>query len=68
MICYQSSLALNSIVVIPTSMESLLGDYKEGRTGGSLAQFTNLKNRGSWFTDIIYLFSRVMKIRNLDTL
>ena len=68
MICYQSSLSLNSIGVIPTPGESLLGDYKEGRTGGSLAQFTNLKNRGSWFTDIKNSFSRITKIRKLDTL
>ena len=59
---------IDSIEVIPTPMVSLLGDYKEGRTGGSLAQLTNLKNRGSWFTDIINLFSRIMKIRKLDTL
>ena len=52
MICYQSLLSLNSIGVIPTPGESLLGDDKEGRTGGSLTQFTSLKSRGSWFTDI----------------
>ena len=65
MICYQSSLSLNSIGVTPTPGESLLGDYKEGRTGGSLAQFTDLKNRGSW--DVINSFSWITKIRKLDT-
>ena len=36
---------------------------QEGRTGGSLARFTNLKNRGSRFTDIKNSFSRITKIR-----
>ena len=52
----------------PTPGEGLLGDCKEGRTGGSLAQFTSPKNRGSWFTDIKNSFSRITKIRKLDTL
>ena len=52
----------------PDTGESLLGDYKEGHTGGSLAQFTSLKNRGSWFTDIKNSFSWITKIRKLDTL
>ena len=34
---------------------------KEGRTGGSLARFTNLKNRGSRFTDIKNSFSESRK-------
>ena len=43
--------------------------FKESRTGGgSLARFTNLKNRGSRITDIKNSFSRVMKIRKQDTL
>ena len=36
--------------------------------GGSLARFTNLKNRGSRFKDINNLFSRITKIRKQDTL
>ena len=34
---------------------------KEGRTGESLARFTNLKNRGSRFTDIKNSFSESRK-------
>ena len=39
------------------------GKFNEGRTGGSLAWFTNLKNRGSRFTDIKNLFPQITKIR-----
>ena len=37
--------------------------YQEGRTGKSLARFTNLKYRGSRFTDKKISFSRITKIR-----
>ena len=76
-LCFEDTKRIMSIEEHPKSFgtfkkrapgESLLGDYKEGRTGGSLAQFTNLKNRGSWFTDIKNSFSRITKIKKLDTL
>ena len=50
--------------------EELIGQYafvlyhiEEGHSGGSLARFTNLKNRGSRFMDIKNSFSRITKIR-----
>ena len=41
---------------------------KEGRTWGSLARFTNGKNRGSWITDIKISFSRITRISKCDNL
>ena len=39
--------------------------YFEGRTGGSLARFTEEKNNESWITDIEISFSRITKISTL---
>ena len=44
------------------------GSYKGGGGGGSQARFTNLKNRGSQFTDIEDSFSLTTKIRKYGTL
>ena len=45
--------------------ETLFAEFTEGRTGGSLARFTDEKNKESRITDIEILFSRITKISTL---
>ena len=60
---------LRSQRFVPIIKKNTRGSHKGGQgVGGSLARFTNLKNRGSPFTDNKISFSRITKISKYDTL